>query len=356
MAVARKYLIIGLISAAAVALPVFIALSQYNSLPFSPFSTPSPSASTKELRIALVTDAVFTDQGWGTAAYNAGKSLESKYGYQVTFADHVEIADIESTLQKYAASNYDLIIAHGYQWGDPAIRVAKQYPNVKFVVFTGLVKANNVASIFPMQQEGSFLLGALAGMMTKTNVIGYVGGDEYPNVINIFEGYKQGARMVNPDVKIVGTYLSDWNNPDKGKEAATSLIKTQKADFLLHVADTSGHGVIQAAENNGIYAFGAVGDQSNLAPYTVLTSFVVDIDKSYDGIVQSVVNGTFHGEIFKPGIEAGKGSPGDGIVFIAPFHELDDKVPQNAKVKLQELIQGLLDNKIQVPERESPTS
>ena len=131
-----------------------------------------------QLKIALVTDALFSDGGWGATAYNAAQQLETKYGHQVAYAESIAIPDIEATLRQYAVDGYDLIIAHGFQWGDPAVKVGKDYPNTKIVVFTGLVGSENVASIFPMQQEGTFLLGALAAMMTKTNMIGYVGGDQ----------------------------------------------------------------------------------------------------------------------------------------------------------------------------------
>jgi basic membrane protein A len=206
---------------------------------------------TKHLKIALLTDALFSDAGWGAFSYNAGQAIKTKYSHEFEFKDNVAILDIEATLRDYADKGYDLIIAHGFEWGEPAIKVGKDYPNTKFVVFTGLAKSTNVASIFPMQQEGSFLLGALAGMMSKTGVIGYVGGDvTYPNLVNIFEGYKQGAKLMNPSVKVLVTYLDDFDNPAKGKEAAISQINGG-ADFLLHVADTSGQGVIEAAKEKG---------------------------------------------------------------------------------------------------------
>src|SRR2546426_1108981 len=259
----------------------------------------------KQLKIALVTDALFSDGGWGAAAHDAAKLLETKYGYQVAYAESIAIPDIEATLRQYAQDGYDLIIAHGFQWGDPAVKVGKDYPNTKIVVFTGLVRSNNVASIFPMQQEGTFLLGALGAMMTKTGTLAYVGGDQYPNIINIFEGYKQGAKLVKPDIKVIGTYLGDFDNPAKGKEAGLAQINNG-ADFLFHVADTSGHGVIQAAKEKKVYAFGAVLDQSALAPDTVLTSFVLDMDKAFDQALQMVVQNKFEGKIFKPGIEVDK--------------------------------------------------
>jgi basic membrane protein A and related proteins len=325
---------------------VIVASTLTTSLPFQAANAQSGG---QTLRIALVTDALFSDSGWGTAAFNAAKLLEGK-GHELAYAESIAIPDIEATLRQYSEEGYDLIIAHGFQWGDPAVKVGKDYPNTKYVVFTGLVSSDNVASIFPMQQEGTFLLGALGAMMTETGTIAYVGGDQYPNLINIFEGYKQGARHVNPDIKVIGTYIGEWDNPSKGKEAGLAQINAG-ADLLFHVADTSGHGVIQAAEEKGKYAFGAVLDQNKLSTDTVLTSFVLDIDKAFDQATQMVVEDRFEGKIFKPGIEEGKGASGDGIVFLAPFHDLEASVPTDVKTRLEQLTKDVLDKTITVPER-----
>jgi len=307
------------------------------------------------LKVVFVTDAKFNDEGWGAVGYNATQSLKANYGIDLTASDGVAIPDVESTLTDYAAGGANLIIAQGFQWGDPTIRVASQFPATKFVVMTGLVNGPNVASIYPMQQQGSFLLGALAAMMSKTGAIGFVGGQTYPNIINIAEGYKQGAKLINPNIRILTDYLQDFNNPAKGKEAALAQINSG-ADFLLHVADTSGQGVISAAQERGVYAFGAVGDQNKLAPNTVLTSFVIDMNKAYDQIFKSVQEGTFAGKLTKPGLETGKAGPGDGIVYLAPFHSLDNKVPLAVKARLDQLTQDVITGKITVPERMTPTS
>jgi basic membrane protein A and related proteins len=337
-------------AAAAIGLIVFGLFS------FSANNTTKIPASPQSLRVAVLTDALFSDGGWGSASAAAAEMIRTNYDCEVIVQDNVSIADIESTLHQYAESRYDLIIAHGVQWGDPALRIGKQFPNVRIVVFTGLVESQNVASIFPMQQEGAFLLGALAGMMTKTNVIAYVGGENYPNVINIFEGYKHGARTTNAEAKVVGTYLNDWDNPPKGKEAATSLIRQHNADIIFHVADSSGRGVVEAAKENGIYALGAVQDQNSLAPDTVLSSFVLDVDKAYDGAVRSVLNSTFAGGVSRPGIETHKGAPGDGIVYLAPFHSLDASIPPVVKSKLDALTSDILDERLVVPERLESTA
>ena len=302
------------------------------------------------LRIAIITDANFSDKGWGESSLNAVRYIEQKYNFSIATEDNVAIPDIEMTLRKYAESGYDLIIAHGFQWGEPALQVSQSYSKTKIVVFTGLVESNNVASIFPQQQEGSFLLGALAGMLTNTNIIGFVGGEEYPNVVNIFEGYKQGAKWANANITVIGTYLNDWDNPARGKEAATSIIR-QGADFMFHVADSSGEGVIQAANESGIYALGAVQDQNHLAPDTVLSSFVLDVDKAYDTAVKMVMDGNFTGKIFRPGIELQRGSDGQGIVYLAPFHGLESRVPESVQERLSKLTNEILQDKIEVPER-----
>ena len=96
---------------------------------------------------------------------------------------------------------------------------------------------------------------------------------------------------------------------------------------------------------------GAISDQNKLAPNTVLTSFVLDVEKAFDQAVKMVQTGNFSGQIFKPGLEAGKGASGDGIIYLAPFHSLEDKVPEDVKVKLEELEQGIINGTIIVPER-----
>jgi len=149
-----------------------------------------PPAHAEVTKVALVTDALFSDQGWGTNAYTAATNLSEKYGFELGTAENVAIPDIESTLRDFAERGYDLIIAHGFQWTDPALTVSPDYPDTKIFVFTGYASGPGVASISPLQQEGTFPLGALAGMLTETNVVGFVGGQPYPNLINIFEGFK----------------------------------------------------------------------------------------------------------------------------------------------------------------------
>lgn len=302
------------------------------------------------LRIAYLTDGLFSDAGWGAFAYNAGEELVTKYGYEVRFLDNVSIPDIEKTLRTYANENYDVIIAQGFEWGQPVLKVAKDHADIKFIVFTGLVKAENVASIFPKQHEATFLLGALASMLTQNHTIGFIGGDErYLNLKKIYEGYKQGALYINPNTTVLESYLGDWDSQAKGRLAANTQI-AKGADFLLHVADKSGQGVILAAKEHGVYAFGAVSDQNKLAPETVVTSFVLDSTKAYDTVFKMIQANNFTGEIFRPGLESTKNATSeDGIVYIAPFHGFQNKIPTEILSKFTQLKQDILTKKIIPP-------
>ena len=301
----------------------------------------------KALQVAYLTDGLFSDAGWGAFGYNAGQEIVSKYGYDVKFLDNVSIPNIEKTVRTYADKKYDVIIAQGYEWGDPILKLSNDYPNTKFIVFTGLVKSKNVASIFPRQQDAAYLLGALGSMLSKNHTIGFIGGDQkYPNLKNIYEGYKQGALYINPKSKVLERYLGDWDNQTKGRSAGLSQIE-QGADFLLHVADNAGQGVIQAAKEKGVYAFGAVSDQNKLAPDTVVTSFILDPAKAYDSVFDMIRMNNFTGTIFTPGLESSKNSTTEnGMIYIAPFHSFQKKIPADIQDKLLQLTQDILNKKI----------
>ena len=103
---------------------------------------------TEPLKVALLTDALFSDGGWGSAAYNASQALKNKYGLELTTVESVAIPDIESTLRDFAESGNNLIIAHGFEWSDPAVRVSQDYPDTRFVVFTGLGSSGECSSLY----------------------------------------------------------------------------------------------------------------------------------------------------------------------------------------------------------------
>lgn len=282
--------------------------------------------------VYFLTDARFSDLGWGHQGFLGAKAINA------STQDGIPIADIIHSLIVHAAKHPKMIISQGFQWGDPSLKISKSYPNVKFVVMTGLVQGPNVASIYPEQQQGSFILGALAAMLSKTHTIGFVGGQEYPNIVNIMDGYKQGAQYINPSIRVLENWTFDFNNITKGSQIANYEIN-QGADVLLHTADTSGQGVIYTANARGVTALGAVADQNH-----TLTSFVIDMKKAYSNAFNDV-------GIVKPGLETGQNATGPGIIYIAPFHGV---IPLPIQQKIQQLENDVITGKIVIPERSIP--
>ena len=202
-------------------------------------------------------------------------------------------AEQEDALRTYASQGYDLIFAHGYEFQGAAERVSAQYPKPVFVVTSGERAAGRVVPLVFRLEEASYLAGVVAGGLTRTGLIGFVGGVELPPVRRAYEGWVNGARSVRRDVQSRVSYLNTWDDPAAGREAALALIRTG-VDMFHHNADAAALGVFQAVkETPGVYIFGANADQSRLAPEHVIGSAAIDLPHAFLLIAREVQNGRF---------------------------------------------------------------
>jgi len=301
--------------------------------------TPTPE---KKLKVALVLPTTITDMSWNAAGYRGLMKAAAELGVEVAYTEYIYGGpEMEATIRDYAARGYDLVIAHGFQYGDPIARVAKDFPNTYFAWGSGFKGGGNLAwYVYPIY-EGYYVVGVLAGLLTKTNVIGSVGGAPAPYTVAAIEAYKLGAKSVNPDVKALTTYPGVWNDIAKGKETAMAQIEAG-ADFIIGVGDGITMGVIQAAKEKGIYAVGSFGDMNKLAPDNVITSVIWNTYPCYKKMIESIRNGTWEGEECALGLA-------DGAVELAPYYNLADKIPQEVKDKVEQTKQDIINGKIVVP-------
>jgi basic membrane protein A len=235
------------------------------------------------------------DKSFNDAAYRGLEEAKSELGIDFKYVEPASPAEDEGFLREYAEAGYDLVIATGFLMRDAAEAVAKDFPEVKFAIIDENIDLPNVVSLQFKEDEGSFLVGALAAMMSKTNQIGFVGGMEIPLIQKFQRGYEMGAKYVNPDVKIGALYTSGpnpFNDPVRGKENTLSLIK-QGADVIYHASGGTGVGVIDGAKSAGVYAIGVDSNQDGVAPGTVLTSMLKRVDVAVFETVKSVKEGTF---------------------------------------------------------------
>lgn len=208
----------------------------------------------------------------------------------------------ESAMRMMASQGFDLVIGVGYLFSDTARSLAESFPNVNFAVVDysagDEAPPSNLVGLTFKEQQGGFLVGALAAMKTETDKVGFVGGMASPLIKKFEAGFRSGAWYVNPDLEIstkyVGTTGSAFANPAKGKELAKAMFNNN-VDVIFHAAGLSGSGVIEAAAETGNYAIGVDSDQNYLAPGHVLTSMLKRVDISVYKTIKNVVNGEFEG-------------------------------------------------------------
>jgi basic membrane protein A and related proteins len=235
------------------------------------------------------------------------------------------------------------VIGHGFQFGDPALKVGANFPDTKFICIESEVKADNVASYMMKCEESAYLMGILAANMTENENIGMVSALEGPSLIKIVEAYKIGAREVNPDIKISQAYTGSFDDIQKAKEAAMAMIN-QGADVLSHSANQAGMGVIKAAEENGLLATGDSYDQNSIAEDTVMCSTIYNVPVLIKSAVSDVVKGEFKGEVHELGMK-------EGVIDIASYNGFEEKIPQEVKDQIEDLKIQIKNGELVVPKK-----
>lgn len=286
-----------------------------------PACTPhrNDSANTSRFRVALLTPGPVSDAGWNAAAFDGLQLIKNKLGAETAMVQTRSPADFEDSFRDFAARGFDLIFAHGYEYTDSAINVARYFPNTYFVVSSGSAASKNVASLTFKVDDAAYVEGLLAGGVSKSGVVGAIGGIELPSIKLTFDGFKRGFLSVQPSGHILISYTGRFDDVGAAKEAALAQI-TQGADVLIHDADAAGLGVFQAASQAHIFAFGAIRNQNDVAPDVVLASAVTSTAEAFLKIAIEVKN-----KRFQPGmLEFGMG---DGMVKVILNPKLESHIP-----------------------------
>jgi basic membrane protein A and related proteins len=293
-------------------------------LSLSACASPSRPAGT---RVGLITPGSIADAAWNSGAYAGLQQVHDSLGLAISHVEAHTPGEQDEALRTFAAQGYDLVFAHGFEFQDPAERVSAQYPKTIFIVTSGSRARGNVAPLIFQLDEASYLAGMVAGGLTKTNVLGFVGGIELPPIKAAYEGWVNGARAVNPKVRSREVYLNSFDDVAAGREAALALIRAG-ADMFHHNADAAALGVFQAAkESPGVYLFGSNSDQASLAPDRVVGSAVIDLPRAFLLVAEEVKAGTF-----KPKEETfGLAS---GVIRYVPNPGLDSVVPAALKARV----------------------
>ncbi len=245
------------------------------------------------IRVALLTPGPISDQSWNGSAYEGLLRIRDSLGARISHIQTKTPAEFEENFRQYGAQGYRLVFGHGFEFQDAAARVAPEFPGTLFVTTSGNSSGPNLAGIRFAFEEPSYMAGIVAGAMTKSNVIGAIGGTELPPVKDSFKAFSEGARSINPTVEILIAYIGSWDDASAGREQALAQI-ARGADVIFQNADAAGLGVFQAARQSGkAYVFGSNSNQNAVAPEVTIGSVVVDVPHAFLSVARQVVDGTF---------------------------------------------------------------
>ncbi|AKI97428.1 BMP family ABC transporter substrate-binding protein [Kosmotoga pacifica] len=274
----------------------------------------------KVLKVAYIYVGPVGDAGW-TYAHDLGRQYIEKIFGNAIKTDYIESvsegAESESVIRSYAQRGYDLIFATSFGYMDSVINVAKKYPKTIFMHCSGYKTAKNVGTYFGRIYEPDFLSGLIAGIMTKSNIVGYVAAYPIPEVVRGINAFALGIKYVNPTAKLHVIWVNSWYDPALEKEAAISLLNIG-ADVIAQGQDSPA--AQQAAEEYGVYSIGYNSDMGNFAPKAYLGAPVWNWGPYYERVIREVMSGTWKSEQYWGGMA-------DGIVDI----DISDLVPDTVK-------------------------
>ncbi|MFT4005089.1 MAG: BMP family protein [Lacrimispora sp.] len=289
----------------------------------------SESGNTKDFKVAMVLDSSVSDGGWGASCYQAMVDAAKDSGWETVYTDNVATADFTTVMSDYAELGYNLIFAPGNQYTDAVKQVAEEYPEIKFALLNGTVETDNIASILPDAKQIGYMAGALAGLMSKTNNIGFIGGMELDTTKAKLECYEKAAQKVNPDVKVSSAYAGSFSDTAKGKEIASSMISTYDVDIMFGDAsavDTGAREALAASENR--YDIGQPGDLGSAGDKVIICSVVTDNAALLKACMKDVESGSF-------GNKTIYGDLSNGCLSIGTFSDL---VPDDVQTQYKEIV------------------
>jgi basic membrane protein A len=285
------------------------------------------------------------DKSFNSAAVAGAERAAKEFGLTIKDVESPDDAAFEPAMRTFAERGIPLVVAIGFAQADPMKKVAPNFPNTHFAVVDAVVEGPNVTSLMFEEHEGSYLVGYLAGLATKTDKVGFVGGMEVALIRRFLLAYEAGVKAANPKAKVlsnfVGITAAAWANPNKGKELALTQLG-QGADIIFHAAGASGIGVFDAVEEKKAFIIGVDSNQNAIKPGRVLTSMLKRVDNAVYDVIKAQVQGTFKAGTHSFGLKD-KGIDyavdANNEALIAPYTK-----------KLEEVRADIVSGKISVPD------
>ncbi len=306
------------------------------------------------VKVCVVYSGNLGDKSYNDSCNMGSIQAQEDFGIELKTLEGTTAEEWKANLLSACEDGYDLVICSSSNFEEYLKEYAPMYEDVKFAIIDTTVEGDNVVSVSFAQNQGSFLAGAAAALFTQHSeiegvnddaVIGWVGGMDIPVLWDFYVGYEQGAKYINPDIKVLQSFAGAWNDPLKGKELTLAQYE-QGADIVMNVASGTGPGILEAAKEAGKYAIGVDLNQDNDQPGHVLTSMVKRVDTACYSVIESVVNGTFAGNTVSYLDVAGKGV---SLTDFAVMKEaLGEQFPEEILTELEAIEEKIVSGEIVV--------
>ena len=297
-------------------------------------------AAKSDFKVALITPGPVNDSGWSAMAYDGLKAIGTDLGAEVSY----QVAtgnDIKDAMRAYAQKGYKLVIGHGFEYNEPGNLVAKDFPDTVFVSSSGSMTSKNAGAIRFYLEQSFYLAGVMAASVSKSGVVGMVGGPEVPSIKSTFKAFKAGAEATNPKIQVLEAFTGKNDDVAAAKQVAEQMI-AKKADVLIHQANAAAQGVFNAAKEANILAIGANLDQNDNESGIVVASATISAKAAFLEVAKLVKEGKFNANVVMLGMDKA------AIDFVYNA-QLKDKVSPEAKAKVEEAKQALLSGKLVAP-------
>ncbi|WP_282926390.1 BMP family lipoprotein [Helcococcus kunzii] len=307
--------------------------------------------SQSELRVGIVfTVAGLGGESFNDLAFEGLKKAKTDFGIEYDYVEPKSVSDQEITLDEMANSEkYSLIIAVGFEQVDALKTVSANYPKQKFALIDAVVELDNVASYVSKEEEGSFLLGALAALVkesgevdkiSKNKVLGFIGGVESPLINKFAAGFVAGSKYIDQDFNVLIDYVGSFNDPTTAKVIAETM-SGKGADIIYHAAGASGMGLFQYAKEKDIVAFGVNMNQNSVAPDNIMASMLKKADRAVYDVVKSIKE-----DKFNPGINT-LGLKDQGVDIT--LEKSNIKISKDITSKIESIKKKIINGELQIP-------
>jgi basic membrane protein A len=278
------------------------------------------------------------DRSFNDSAYAGLLEAQKKHNIRFETASFGDNQSNVDALRNFARNGYDLIIGIAFENRDSVVTVAREFPNARFATVDAEATGDNIASIVYREQEGDFLMGVLAAMLTRTKVVGVIGGTDIPAIRHIISGFKQGVAYQDPNVKVFADIAGTFSDPKVGLSLALARYN-DGADVIHNAASRTGLGIIEAARQTQKWTTGTSGDQRYLAPGFVVGNRPKRVDTAVNMLIGEVRAGTFKAGTRSLGLK-------ENGITLGPFD--DSIVTREMSNRLEELRKEIVEGRILV--------